>query len=286
MHPCFDRHAHGKYGRMHLPVAPRCNIRCGYCDRRHNCVNESRPGVTARVVSPQAACELALAALARMPNLSVAGIAGPGDPLANPAETLATIRLLREAAPQLLFCLSTNGLGLPGHASLLAASGVSHLTVTINAVDPDIGSRIYDGVTGPDGWLNGRKGAEYLLCHQLEGVRQAKSLGLTVKINMVIVPGINDGHAGVVARRLAELGADLMNCIPVMPVAGTSLAAVREPDQAMMAEVRERAGEWLPQMRHCTRCRADALGLLGEKGVLNDMLPHLCRQTERCKGSG
>lgn len=285
MHPCFDSQAHGKYGRIHLPVAPRCNICCGYCDRRHNCVNEFRPGVTARVVSPAEASELALAALARLPNLSVAGIAGPGDPLANPAETFATIRLLRQAAPQLLFCLSTNGLALPDHAAMLAVNGVSYLTVTINAVDPDIGARIYDGVSGPASWLKGRKAAEYLLSRQLEGVERAKGLGLTVKINMVIVPGINDGHAAAVAKRLAELGADLMNCIALMPVKGTTLAAIGEPDQAIMNDVRNKAGEWLPQMRHCSRCRADALGLLGGGAVLSDMLPYIRGHSRQCQGS-
>lgn len=51
------------------------------------------------------------------------------------------------------------------------------------------------GVSGPHGWLSGSRGAEYLLGPQLEGVKRAKSLALIVKINMVIVPGIIDGHA-------------------------------------------------------------------------------------------
>ena len=41
-HPCFNREAHGRFGRIHLPVAARCNIVCGFCDRRYACVNESR----------------------------------------------------------------------------------------------------------------------------------------------------------------------------------------------------------------------------------------------------
>ncbi|MEQ2789490.1 nitrogen fixation protein NifB, partial [Flavonifractor plautii] len=48
-HPCLSVQAHFRYGRIHLPVAPRCNIRCGYCDRRYDCANESRPGVTSEV---------------------------------------------------------------------------------------------------------------------------------------------------------------------------------------------------------------------------------------------
>ena len=55
-HPCFggDRH---KYGRLHLPVAPACNIQCAFCVRKHDCVAESRPGVTSRVLTPRQALQ-------------------------------------------------------------------------------------------------------------------------------------------------------------------------------------------------------------------------------------
>lgn len=53
IHPCFQESCHGKYGRIHLPVAPACNIQCAYCDRRYDCANESRPGVTSEVISPE-----------------------------------------------------------------------------------------------------------------------------------------------------------------------------------------------------------------------------------------
>ena len=105
-HPCFNREAHGRFGRIHLPVAARCNIVCGFCDRRYACVNESRPGVTAVLLSPEEACELTVRAAARLPGLSVAGIAGPGDPLANLEETFETLRLIRRTLPQLLLCFA------------------------------------------------------------------------------------------------------------------------------------------------------------------------------------
>ena len=38
-----------------------------------------------------------------------------------------------------------------------------------------------------------------------------------------------------------------------------------------MTHVRAQSEAFLPQMRHCVRCRADALGLLGESGVIGDM---------------
>ena len=55
-HPCFGGNRH-KNGRIQLAVAPKCNIKCGYCTRRHDCANESRPGVTSRILTPQEALE-------------------------------------------------------------------------------------------------------------------------------------------------------------------------------------------------------------------------------------
>ena len=86
-HPCFNASAKSKYGRIHLPVAPECNMQCNYCNRKFDCVNESRPGVTSALLNP----EQAVAYLGGRPgksagNISVAGIAGPGDPFANPVE--------------------------------------------------------------------------------------------------------------------------------------------------------------------------------------------------------
>ena len=76
-HPCFNCGAN-KNARIHLPVAPKCNIQCNYCLRKYDCPNESRPGVTTEVLSPQKAFEKYVAVKEKMPNLTVVGIAGPG----------------------------------------------------------------------------------------------------------------------------------------------------------------------------------------------------------------
>ena len=62
-----------------------------------------------------------------------------------------------------------------------------------------------------------------------------------------------------------------MNCIPLLPVANTRFALTSSPSAQLMHSIRAEAGEVIPQMRHCTRCRADALGLLGEDGQLEDI---------------
>ncbi len=270
-HPCFSPEAHRSFGRVHLPVAAGCNVQCGFCDRKYSCVNESRPGVTARLLSPEEAVDAALRAVAHMPHLSVIGIAGPGDPLADAARTLDTLATLREALPGMLLCLSTNGLALPLHADALAALGVGHVTVTVNAVDPAIGADVYNWVDDGDSRVTGGEGAALLLERQEKGVRRLKSLGVTVKINTVVIPGVNSDHVRDVAMAVASWGADLMNCIPLLPVAGTRFAGAASPGPDTMHRLRAEAGAIIPQMRHCTRCRADALGFLGEDGRLEDI---------------
>ena len=70
------------------------------------------------------------------------GIAGPGDPFANPDETLETLRRVRAKYPEILLCVATNGLNLPPYLDELAKLKVSHVSITVNAVDPQIGAKI------------------------------------------------------------------------------------------------------------------------------------------------
>ena len=60
-HPCFNHAARKTAARIHLPVAPRCNVQCNFCDRKFDCLNESRPGVTSAVLTPQQASTIWIA---------------------------------------------------------------------------------------------------------------------------------------------------------------------------------------------------------------------------------
>ena len=262
-HPCFNAKVKGRFGRVHLPVAPKCNIKCNYCNRKYDCVNESRPGVTSGVLTPGQALTYVEKVLAIEPRITVAGIAGPGDPFANPEETIETMRLIRRRFPDLILCLSSNGLALAGHVEAVAESGVSHVTVTVNAVAPDIGAKIYGWVRDDKILYRGRQAAELLLARQCRAISALKERGIVVKVNTIVIPGVNDHHVEAVAARMSRLGVDLHNCMALFPNADTPFAAIPEPDKAMMARLRAKAEQHLPQMRHCSRCRADAVGLLG-----------------------
>jgi nitrogen fixation protein NifB len=276
-HPCFNVAARGTAARIHLPVAPRCNVQCNFCDRRFDCLNESRPGVTSAILTPPQAAFYLEKAKEKLPRIRVVGIAGPGDPFACPEETLETLRLVRERYPDMLLCVASNGLEVEAHAAELAKLQVSHVTITVNAVDPEIGARVYAWVRDGYRTLRGVEAARTLLERQRRAIAALKKNGVVVKINTIIMPGINDEHVSVVAREVAALGADIMNCIPLYPVEGTPFASLPSVDHTQLKELRRQTSASLPQMLHCTRCRADAAGLLGE--TQSEELVELLRTT-------
>jgi nitrogenase molybdenum-iron protein alpha/beta subunit/MoaA/NifB/PqqE/SkfB family radical SAM enzyme len=261
-HPCYNCKAH-KYARMHLPIAPKCNISCNYCVRKYDCPNESRPGVTTSVLKPEEALKRFLEVKEKVTNLTVVGIAGPGDALANFEETKLTLELIREQAPDITFCLSTNGLMLPNYAQELIRLGVSHVTVTMNAVDPVIGARIYKYVDYLGVKYVGEAASAILLSNQLAGIRLLTSQGVVCKINIVMLKGINDNHIPEVVRKAKELGATMTNILPMIPVMGSVFEKLEPVGEEELLQLRKQCGEILTQMYHCRQCRADAIGVLG-----------------------
>lgn len=262
-HPCFSDSLQGA-ARLHLPVAPDCNIGCRYCLRRFDCVNESRPGVCSRVLSPGEAVQRFKWARDRMPHLAVVGIAGPGDALANfPAvqETLAAIRRLDGT---IRFCLSTNGLRLAEFLPELRALDVDYITVTVNAVTEVVGERLYSYVERGDARLFGRAAFRCLRAKQWRGIREAVRQGICCKINTVVVPGVNEQDTWQIAKAAAEMGCYLQNLLPLFPVPRTDFADYPALSPTVLHTLRQECARYLRQMHHCQRCRADAAGTLGQ----------------------
>jgi len=269
-HPCYSEGAHQHYARIHVPVAPACNIQCNYCNRKYDCSNESRPGVTSGKLKPEEAVKKVLYVGGEIQQLSVVGIAGPGDALANPKKTFETLRLLQEKAPDLKLCLSTNGLRLPEFIDEIVKYNVDHVTVTINTVDAsgEIGSQIYPWVHWNHKKVRGAEGAKILLEKQLEGIKMLTDRGILVKANSVLIPGVNDKDLPNVAKKLKELNVFLHNIMPLLssPEFGTKFGLDGVPsatDQEVM-EAQEACGMDMKLMSHCRQCRADAVGLIGE----------------------
>jgi len=308
-HPCYSETAHHRWARLHLPVAPRCNIACAYCDRRvSDCLHVTRPGLTSRIVRTAEVPSIVRAALEAEPRLRVVGVAGPGEPLANPETLPALAAAKREAArvghPGLVLCLATNGLRLPDLVGELARVGVTAVTVTVNTVRPEVATHIYLRVGRPlpgparaggssPAWSRNRvqgggsadraaqaqgmksfrpvmaeEGAAgaavaSLIECQLRGIRLAAAAGMAVKVNTVLIPGVNDRCAAEVAAAAAERGALIQNIVPLLPLGAFSDR--RAPTCSELRRARAEAGRHLPQFRLCRQCRADAMGVPGEE---------------------
>ena len=263
-HPCFSCSSAHKYARMHLPIAPKCNISCNYCLRKFDCVNESRPGVTTDVLSPEEAFAKYKLVKSKMDNLKVIGIAGPGDALANFDEVRKTLKLIKEYDNEVTFCLSTNGLMLPFYAQELIDLGVSHVTVTMNAIDPKITAKVYKYVDYLGVTYTGEEAAQILLNNQLSGIKYLADRGIMVKVNIVMLKGINDHHIEGVTKKVKELGAGITNIMQMIPVKGSVFENMPLTSNKEIMDLRKRCGEHIEQMYHCKQCRADAIGLLGD----------------------
>lgn len=278
-HPCYSEEAHHYFARMHVAVAPACNIQCNYCNRKYDCSNESRPGVVSERLTPEEAVRKVVAVAAAVPELSVLGIAGPGDALANWKHTHATFDAVREVIPDIKFCLSTNGLALPDHADEIADMAVDHVTITINAVDPEIGAKIYPWIFFDHKRRTGLEAATILLERQMRGLEMLVARGILVKINSVMIPGINDAHLLEVNRAVRQRGAFLHNIMPLIsdPAHGThfGLTGQRGPTPAELKTLQDCLDGGAKLMRHCRQCRADAIGLLGEDRGQNFTLDRL-----------
>ncbi|MBF0274466.1 MAG: nitrogenase cofactor biosynthesis protein NifB [Nitrospinae bacterium] len=266
-HPCYSEKAHHFFARMHLPVAPACNIQCNYCNRKYDCANESRPGVVSERLKPEEALQKVYYAAENLKQLSVIGIAGPGDALANPKRTFKTMSLIHEKFPDLKLCLSTNGLALPDHVDEIVRLGIDHVTVTVNTFNAATAQKIYKWVIIDKKKKDSLEDMEYFLQRQQEGIRKLATKGVLVKVNSLLIPGLNDQELPTISKKLKLMGAFMHNIMPLIskPEHGTEFGLQNwpEPHPKELEIVRESCGD-LKQMAHCRQCRADAVGLLGQ----------------------
>jgi len=267
-HPCYSQEAHHFFARMHVAVAPACNIQCHYCNRKYDCANESRPGVVSEKLTPELAARKVVWVASQVPQLSVVGIAGPGDALADPHKTFETCERVADVLPDVKLCLSTNGLALPDCVDAIKAHGIDHVTITINAVDPAIAERIYAWVAYDKKRRTGRDAAAILIERQLLGLDMLVAAGILVKVNSVMIPGVNDDHLKDVNAELKSRNVFLHNIMPLIsdPAHGThfGLTGQRGPTPRELKSLQDDLSDGANLMKHCRQCRADAVGLLGD----------------------
>jgi len=249
-------------------VAPACNIQCNYCNRKYDCSNESRPGVVSQKLTPDQAVKKVLAVASEIPQMTVLGIAGPGDSMFDWRKTFETFAQVETQAPDIKLCLSTNGLALPDQVDEICKYNIDHVTITINMVDPAVGEKIYPWIFYNHKRYTGYEAAKILHERQMLGLEMLTARGVLTKINSVLIPGVNDEHLIEVNREVKKRGAFLHNIMPLIsePEHGTyfGLNGQRGPTAQELKAVQDACAGGANLMRHCRQCRADAVGLLGE----------------------
>ena len=104
-----------------------------------------------------------------------------------------------------------------------------------------------------------------MLEKQIKGIERAVKTGFTIKINSVLIPGINDFHIKDIAEKAKKLGVYLFNVMPMIPAKKSYFekigvkGAVRKDVTDITKDI-----EGINIMEHCRQCRSDAAGLLGE----------------------
>ncbi len=262
-HSCFSPDARTEHGRLHLPVAPKANVRCKYDDALYIASGNNEVGKAPQSLTPAEALAYLDRVLASGMELSMVGITGPAEPFATPEATFETLRLVREKYPEMGLCVTTNGLGVSSYASALGGLGLSHVTILMNGVDPDVVEKLYGWIRPGTKTLRLVEAAEYLVGDQLAAIVALRKAGVPVKVNTTVYPGINDAHIGDVAARVASLGVEIMHIVPYNPPweGATDMA---RPDDAVMERIRSEAAGFLPIMQAPDLCGEMIVGVMGD----------------------
>lgn len=175
---------------LRISITDRCNLRCLYC------MPEEGTPFAARDAVLSADQIIAVAAAARSVGVDHFKVTG-GEPTVR-GDLIDIIKGLAALKPADL-SMTTNGLLLEHMAADLAAAGLRRLTISCDSLRPDRFSRITRGST-----VNPDTGAQRLDAIW-RGIDAARDAGLgRLKMNVVVIGGINDDEAADFARLTLE----------------------------------------------------------------------------------
>ena len=185
------------YGRkinyMRVSVTDKCNLRCRYCMPEGVEIVPMEELLTMEEIA--AVCRQA----ARM-GIDRIKITG-GEPLVRRG-VVDLIRILKQEAGIRQVTMTTNGILLSGYLSDLIESGLDAVNISLDTLDP----KTFHTITGRD-----------QLDQVLKSIDDAVSFGLPVKINSVLMRGVNeDGFMDLI--RLAMNRPVDVRFIEMMPI--------------------------------------------------------------------
>jgi len=223
-------------GIIRLPVAPRINHRIRFAPLQAKVPAAVLPQTAVRMVEDlQAAGSTVDSVL----------IAGPGDPLADVELPLATIGLLRDAFPHLQIVIRTLGIGGLQHADKFQQAGVSEVEIVIDGVLPQVLELIYAWIRPGFKTLKLSEAAQILIAEQAKAIQAFKDAGLKVRVVTTLYPTVNDEHLPVLARQVADLGADELILKPYTPPPEADIF-LPQPEPAAIGALLEALAGYLP----------------------------------------
>lgn len=266
IHPCFESEGCGY--RFHLPIAPKCNTQCNFCKKGISDL-EIRPGVTKTVLHLEDIDAYMQKNIDLYPQCKIVGVAGPGDPLSNPDVLFETYKLLDEKYPEFKKCMCTNGFYLSDYKDEFINSKLDYITLTVNSRNANTLAKIYDFLEYRGKLYSGIEMGQLILKLQEEALKIIVSeTNIKLKINIVVIPDINDGELTDLIAYLKKYNVHIFNLIPVLNVKGTKFENIKMLSHEEINKIKEDLKKRFPDVKfknNCQRCRADACGYIGCK---------------------
>ncbi len=264
-HPCWSNDRSGLWARIHLPVAPKCNVKCFFCDHNRGAsCHIPRPGRASRTMTVRKAIDILEQHLHKRNDLRIVAVAGPGEPLANP-EFFEVFEYVHDNHPDLKLCVSTNGTLLKDSALELARLGVSTVTVSVHTLNPETAQQVYEWAILDGSLVSGPEMGKQIVDLQVLGIQAAVSNGLMIKANTILIPGMNDHEIDTLSRRIADLKVSIQNITPLIPISKDSPP---RPTHDELVRARLTASANIPQFTQCKQCRSDVVGVPGHDTIL------------------
>lgn len=166
------------YGRiatdLRVSLTDRCNLRCTYCMPEEGLQWLAKP----ELLTDDEIVRLVEIAVAELGVTDVRFTGG--EPLLRPG-LVSIVERCAALEPRPKLSLTTNGIGLERTAEALRQAGLDRVNVSLDTLDPEVFQRM----------TRRKRHADVL-----RGLAAARQAGLTpVKINAVLMPGLNDAEA-------------------------------------------------------------------------------------------
>ena len=211
-------------GDLRVSVTDRCNFRCRYCMPRERFGKDHAFLPRAELLSFEEVGRVVAVLKGALRKVRLTG----GEPLLR-RDLPALVGMLRRN-PELPVALTTNGVLLPRLAEPLAQAGLTRLTVSLDALDPEVFRAVTD--------------ADYAASDVLLGIASAVAAGFTrLKINCVVRRGLNESEILPLARHFHGSG-HVLRFIEYMDVGSTN--GWRSEQVVSAAEIIERIDRELP----------------------------------------